>query len=157
MRPLNQPLHAHDQIMHADLLRRGRKRRPWKPDVHDAFQHDHVFHSRLIERVLLEARQAVYAEFHSLLRRIMKNPVANDSRIEHPALAPQLTTQCADGAAAAVVNENPRTTIMNLAHSSPPCANPRKEKTLVDQRWKAMRHISSVICSARRVRYFIAE
>src|SRR5579864_7473412 len=84
MPPLNELLHARDQIIDADGFTRGRKLRTWQPDVDNAFKNDDVFDARPIKRVVIKASQPVYAEFGSSLRGIMKNPVAYNSRVQHP-------------------------------------------------------------------------
>src|SRR5437899_366184 len=84
MCPLDELLHAGYQIIHANGFRGGRHRRAWKPDVDDALKNDDVLDARLIERVVIKASQPVYAEFRSNLRRIMKNPVTYDPRVQHP-------------------------------------------------------------------------
>src|SRR5713226_3170249 len=65
MRPLDELLHARDQIIDADGFRRGRELRAWEPDVDDALKNDDVFNARLIKRVVIEASQAIYAEFRN--------------------------------------------------------------------------------------------
>ena len=74
----------HDQIIDADGFRGRRNRRAWESDVDDALKNDDVLDARLIECVVIEASQAVYAQFHGNRRRIMKNPVAYDSCVQHP-------------------------------------------------------------------------
>lgn len=83
MRRLDELFHTDDQIIDTDSFRGGRHRRAGQADVDDPLKNDDVFDVRLIERVMIEASQAVDAKFHSSRRRIMKNPIAYDSRVQH--------------------------------------------------------------------------